>query len=45
MRGARRKDDVDVFAAEYNEESFAGTGRRGNTRVHAYTRTRVRTPN
>lgn len=27
MRGARRKDDVDVFAAEYNEESFAGSGR------------------
>lgn len=27
MRSARRKDDVDVFAAEYNEESFADGGR------------------
>jgi hypothetical protein len=27
MRGVRRKDDEDVFAPEYNEESFAGTGR------------------
>ncbi len=27
MRGAKKRDDEDVFAAEYNEESFAGSSR------------------
>lgn len=27
MRGVKKRDDEDVFAAEYNEESFAGSSR------------------